>query len=324
VNLSVVSQQAAGGLARSRRVMWSAPFKWRMLGLVASLLLLLGAAGVIVAMSRHPAPPSAAAPARPAQPRHGSAIGAAAQTRDRAAAWVSDQVSRSAIVSCDPLMCQALEASHIPAGDLQVLRPGATDPLGSDVLVATAAIREQFGSRLATVYAPSVLARFGHGSTAVVIRAIAPGGARAYATDLRADVLARKHTGAALLHNKRVTVTGPAVDQLVAGQVDARLLGTLATLATLDRVHIVAFEDSAPGASPGVPLRAVELAPVGAADWSSRSHYARSVLAFLHQQIPPYQASSVSQVVLPSGQNVLRVEFAAPSPFGLIDGKGPS
>ena len=116
-------------------------------------------------------------------------------TRNLAAAWVAHEVSRDAIVSCDPLMCQALGAHGIPAGDLLVLQPGARDPLGSELVVATAAVRSQFGSRLASVYAPTVLASFGTGDGAIAVRVIAPDGARAYDAALSADVRARKRSG---------------------------------------------------------------------------------------------------------------------------------
>jgi hypothetical protein len=296
-----------------------------MFGLVASVLLLLGTAGVIVLASQH-SPATARSPAKspPASQGSSTAIGAEAQTRDLAASWVAQQVSRSAIVACDPLMCSALEARHIPVGDLLVLGPGTIDPLGSEIVVATAAVRSQFGTRLASVYAPTVLASFGSGNAAVVIREIAPGGARAYAAGLRADVQARKSGGALLRHNKRVTVAAPAADQLAAGQVDTRLLGILVTMATLYAVHIAGFADGGPGAAAGVPLRAVDLGGLHGASWTSSSPYGRSVTAFLHQQLPPYRPASFRPVLLPSGQTVLRITFTAPSPFQLLRGKGSS
>jgi hypothetical protein len=302
-----------------------------MFGLVASVLLLLGTAGVIVLASRH-SPAPARSPAKSPAASQGStatsqgstAIGAEAQTRNLAASWVAQQVSRSAIVACDPLMCSALEARHIPVGDLLVLQPGAIDPLGSEIVVATASVRSQFGTRLASVYAPTVLASFGSGSAAVVIREIAPDGARAYAAGLRADVQARKSGGALLRHNKRVTMAAPAAEQLAAGQVDTRLLGILVTMANLYAVHIAGFADAAPGAAPGIPLRAVDLAGLHGASWTSSSPYGRSVTAFLRQQLPPYRPASYRPVLLPSGQTVLRIIFTAPSPFQLLRGKGSS
>ena len=56
-------------------------------------------------------------------------------------------------------------------------RPGDSDPLGSAVIVATAAVRSLFGSRLTTVYAPTVIASFGSGSARIDVRAYAAGGA---------------------------------------------------------------------------------------------------------------------------------------------------
>jgi hypothetical protein len=296
-----------------------------MFGLVASVLLLLTTAGLIALASQHGGPNPKASPGQAGRASPGGgAISAEGQIRNQAAAWVAQQVSRSAIVACDPLMCSALEAHHIPVGDLLVLQPGAIDPLGSEVVAATAAVRSQFGTRLVTVYAPTVLASFGTGSAAVVIRENAPGGARAYAAGLRTDVQVRKSSGALLRHNKRVTVAGLAIEPLATGQVDTRLLSILATMATLYAVHIDDFADSAPGASAGVPVRAVDLAGLHGTSWTSSSGYGRSVLAFLHQQLPPFRPASVRPVLLPSGRTVLRITFSAPSPFGLLHGKGPS
>jgi hypothetical protein len=93
--------------------MRSAAAKWRMLGLVASILLLLTAGGVIAALSRHP---GRAGQAGSDGSQGAGAIGAEAQTRDLAASFVAHEVSRDAIVSCDPLMCQILQAHGVPAG----------------------------------------------------------------------------------------------------------------------------------------------------------------------------------------------------------------
>jgi hypothetical protein len=298
--------------------MWSAAVKWRMLGLVGSVLLLLTAGGVIAALSRHPG--TAGGAGSPGSQGAG-AIGAEAQTQDLAATWVAHEVIRDAIVSCDPLMCQILQAHGVPAGDLLVLRLGTADPLGSELVVATAAIRSQFGSSLAAVYAPAVIAKFGSGNAAIVIRAIAPDGARAYDTALAADIAARKAAGAQLLHNGRITVAAPAAGYLAAGQADSRLIVTLATLAALNPVDVAAFGDPAPGAGPGVPLRSADLSAVGGAAWTGGSAYVRSVIAFLHAQLPPYRAASVGPVRLASGQTVLRIVFAAPSPLGLLSGQ---
>jgi hypothetical protein len=291
-----------------------------MLGLVASVLLLVTAGAVIAAISRHPAAPAA----RPGQAGgHGGpgAIGAEAAARDQAASWIAREVSRDAILSCDPLMCLTLRAHGIPAGDLLVLRPGMPDPLGSELVVATPAVRSQFGSRLSAVYAPTVIASFGSGSGAIAVQVIAPDGVRVYDAALNADIQARKADGAQLLHNRRIRASALAAKQLAAGQVDARLLGILVTMAGQAPVHIAAFGDAGPNASPGVPLCSVDLAAIGKAAWTGGSPQVRSVLALLRAQLPPYLPASFSPVPVGGGQAVLRIQFAAPSPLGLLPRK---
>lgn len=74
-------------------------------------------------------------------------------------------------------MCAALAQHGVPPGNLLLLGPGAGDPLGSDVVVETAAVRGLFGRRLAAVYAPEVLASFGRerpGSTSASSRRTGP------------------------------------------------------------------------------------------------------------------------------------------------------
>ena len=85
-----------------------------------------------------------------------------------------------------------------------MLGPGQGDPLGSDILVATAAVRSQFGSRLASVYAPVVVAAFGTGAARIDVRVEAPDGAAAYRAGLAADVAARKAAGAQILRNAAI------------------------------------------------------------------------------------------------------------------------
>jgi hypothetical protein len=291
---------------------------WRVIGAIVVVLVVFAAGGLTVALLRsNNGSGSAARGASPPSGTPGLAqVQAAAAARQQAAAWVTAQVSRSAVVSCDPAMCAALQARGFPAGDLMTLGSAASDPLGSAVIVATAAVRSEFGSRLTGVYAPTVMASFGSGSARVDVRVYAAGGAAAYLAALRADQAVRQRLGAVLLHNSRVSETPGARAQLAAGQVDTRLLAIIATLSAGGPVSIAAFGDAGPGASPGVPLRSVELAsPRGAT-----AGYPRSVLALLNAQQAPYLPSSATIVRLADGRSVVQVEFAAPSPLGLLSG----
>ncbi len=163
-------------------------------------------------------------PERRAARRAAKAVAAAAAVRQRAAAWVAGQDSPDAIVACDPAMCAALEAHGVPAGRLLALTPARSDPLGSDLVVATAAVRGQFGARLVGVYAPVTLASFGSGTARIDVRVVAPDGAAAYWTALAADVRARASAGAQLLRNRSIHVSAAARTALANGEVDPRLL----------------------------------------------------------------------------------------------------
>jgi tetratricopeptide (TPR) repeat protein len=262
----------------------------------------------------------------------------ASAVRQQAAAWVAGQVSRSAIVACDPAMCSELQEQGFPAGDLLMLGAAAGDPLGSDVVVATSAVRSEFGGRLADVYAPTVLARFGARGTRIDIRVIAPDGTGAYRAALAADLGARRQAGAQLLRNPRISVTPGARQQLSGGTVDSRLLITLATLAGQGRVRILSFGRPAPGASAAVPLRSAVItgpAAPGAAPGASRVVASRRtgragggaslspVLAFLRTQRPPYLAAVIRVIRLPGGQPGVRIGYPSPSPLGLLATPGP-
>jgi hypothetical protein len=275
-------------------------------------------AGIGVALARTTPDPGASASGRASVTTTDAAV---SRARLAAAAWVASQVSRSAIVACDPAMCAALQDRGLPAGNLLALGPsGPPDPLASNVIVATAAIRDEFGARLAAVYAPLVLARFGTGAAAIQVRAIAADGTAAFWRAWQSELAARRQFGEQLLLNARLQASGPARAALASGRVDSRLLMALATLADMDTLRIIRFEAAGPGASAAVPLRAVEIGPLnpaGAPDWAA------PVLRFLEAQQPPFRPSWVIRFSRASpdqastGQDVL-IEFPSPSPLGLL------
>jgi hypothetical protein len=251
------------------------------------------------------------------RPGRGPALGAVAAAQRQAAAWVASQASGDAIVACDPAMCAVLQARGVPAGRLLALTSVRADPLGSDLVVATAAVRSQFGSRLAGVYAPVTLASFGSGATRIAVRAVAPDGSAAYRAQLARDVRDRQVAGAQLLNNHDIHVAGAARPALTSGQVDSRLLATLATLAALHPLDIISFGGSGPGASAGVPLRSAEIAaavPPG----RRRPAPLASLLAFFRAQRPPYLPTSLETVRITPMRTGLRIEYQVPCPLGLL------
>ncbi len=287
-----------------------------MVGVVVSVVIVFAAGLLAYTLSRHSVTPTA-------RDRHGHGTNADVPVsevviRNRAATWIAGQVSRAATMSCDPVMCRILKSRGIPARRLSELTPRTADSLRSDVIVATAAVRSQFGRRLSSIYAPAVIASFGSGTLRIDIRAIAPHGAAAYRSALKADLRARKASGAQLLNSKRVEVSVTARMQLSAGLVDSRLLITIAGMAAWHPVYVVAFGDSGPGAGAGSPLRSAALSEPTDAPGRASPAYVRSLVAFLRSQRAPYRAVRTEQARLADGQPVLRIEFAAPSPLGLL------
>jgi hypothetical protein len=206
-------------------------------------------------------------------------------------------------------MCNALQQRGFPAADLSVISASTSDPLGSGIVMSTIAVRSQLGPRLATVYAPGVMASFGAGASLVQVRVMAVGGPAAYDSAMRADLTARKMAGGELNSNKAIRMPSPARAELGAGQVDARLLITLAALTHRFDVNIVRFSDSGPGAGLGMPLRMLTVTAPAAG-------YLSQLRAFLRAQRPPLRAL-ISQHGRGNATTV-QIEFTAPSPIGLL------
>jgi hypothetical protein len=213
-----------------------------------------------------------------------------------AAAWIAGQLSSNAIIGCDPAICTALQARGVTAARLMPLTPGAPGPRGATVVVTT--------DPAAAQYAPAVVASFGSGATQLDVRATEPGGTAAYESALRADQAARTSAGSQLLRNNRIHFTAQDAARLRAGQVDARVLATLAALSSQYPFTVTAFGD----ASPGVTALYRE-ATITAADKDLTA-----ALALLKAQVPPFlpaQAAITQSAALTIG-------YAAPSPLGLL------
>jgi hypothetical protein len=231
--------------------------------------------------------------------------------RDQAAAWIATQLLPGTDIECDTLMCGALQAAGISAGNLLVMQATTQDPMGATVVVATPAVRNQFGSRLASVYAPLLLAQFGTGPERIEILYLAPDGTATFNTSLGPDRAARIAAGEQLLANKRVQASATARSALLTGNVDPRLLITLPALSHEMPVRLVAFDDSSPGAA--VPLRGAELSASTPAGLSA-------ILAFLTAQQAQYKPSIFKKAELADGQWIVTVQYDAPGWMGF---KGP-
>jgi hypothetical protein len=240
-----------------------------------------------------------------------------------AAGWVSAQVSHRVVVACDKAMCDALTAHGFPGGRLQLIGPNSPYPLQAQVVVVTPLVQRQFGSSLATRWAPGVLDAFGQGSGTISVRVIAPKGAAAYQSALKTDLSQRKAGGANLLTGQTVTVSAPARRELLAGQVDSRLIVLLTSLSVLKPIDILGFGPVEPRASASVPLRTADLAANDSASGLERSDYLRVILNLVNQEISPYRPDAAGPAHDAAGKPILRIRFGAPSRLGLLGGQGP-
>jgi predicted Ser/Thr protein kinase len=242
-------------------------------------------------------------------------LAAEAAARTGAITWILQQVSRAAVVSCDPQVCADLVSGGFPSANLLTLGPASTDPLGSDLVVATAVIRAQFGGRLASVYAPAIIASFGSGSARIDIWLVFPGGTARYRAVQQAALSARKAADVQLLANSQVAVSATARAQLLSGDIDPRLPQLVAAMAASHPVRIVAFVNQSPGGGPASLLRSVDLATVDRAAHLTRAAYLGWIQAFIDAQRAQYRPAWVQQVTLRTGQAVLRIGYGAPSPL---------
>ncbi|HET7243689.1 MAG TPA: serine/threonine-protein kinase [Streptosporangiaceae bacterium] len=295
------SQAAHSSTGRAR-------WRWRPVAVLGSVLMLAGLGGAALALARQGTPP-----ARPAGPRPGTNLPPNPETvaRDQAVTWIVHQVSRAAYVACDVQVCADLSRAGFP--NLLTIGPQSNDPLGVQLVVATAAVRAQFRDRLA-VWAPAIIAAFRSGNARVEVRLEYPGGASAYNGAQQAYARARKAADALLLTNNRFTFSAAARADLRNGQIDPRLPELLATMAESHPVQVVDFGDQSPGGGPASLLRSVELATPDTAAHLTSAAFLRWIQRLVHVQRAQYRPS-LSQLRLPAGQTVLRIAYRAPSPL---------
>jgi eukaryotic-like serine/threonine-protein kinase len=294
----------------ARRSRGRGRWRWRPAAVLTSILLVAGASGVAVMHARRGAQPE-----RLPGSHQGTSGGLAteAAARRQAVAWILQQVSRAAVVSCDAQVCGDL--AKLGFLGLSPLGPQSTDPVGSDLVVATAAIRAQFGPRLASVYAPVLIASFGLGNARIDIRWVYPGGAKAYRAVQGAYLRARKAADALLLTNNQIRLSATARTQLLSGGIDPLLPQLIVAMAANYPVRIVAFGDQSPGGGPDSLLRSVDLATVVKAAHLTRAAYVGWIEAFITAQRAQYRPAWSRPVTLDTGEAVLSIGYDAPSPL---------
>ena len=243
-----------------------------------------------------------------------SQLTAEATARTQAITWILHQVSLAAVVSCDAQVCADLATDGFPSSQLVTLGPGSNDPLGSDLVVATATVRNEFGSRL-DLYAPATIASFGTGKAKIDILWVYSDGAKAYRAALPTALRARKTADAQLLSNSNIGLSTTAREQLLSGQIDPWLPQLLAIMAHRHPLYIVDFASQSPGGGPASLLRWMDLATTVKPAHLTPAAYLGWMLSFIATQRAEYHPVWVQQVTLRTGQTVLRIGYGAPSPL---------
>ena len=283
---------------------------------VAAVVVILRFTGTSSRPARVPASGSAQQSlTHQSQPPRGSAgpSGGITAVRSQAAAWMAGQLGGDETIACDPSMCAALGAHGVASSRLMPMPPSASGAPGTDVIVTSASAHAWLSQD-----APTLLASFGSGAHLIEVRAISAGGPAAYQATLRSDLAGRRSAGAQLIQSRRIEVSAQGAEQLKAGEVDSRLLAMLAVLASQRSWQVITFGDASPGVpSTEAPYRQVIIAE---ADGRGGAGGLAAALAVARAQQVPYQPAQVSTVRLADGQAGLRIDFAAPSPLGLLTG----
>jgi len=302
-------RRRGNGRASSRR---------RVAALMTSLLLVAGAAGLAFALFPRPAVSERGVSLEHSTGGHTqtSQLTVEAAVRAQAVSWIMQQVSPSVVVSCDAQVCTDLANAGFASSSLNVLGASSNDPLDSQVVVATAAIRTQFGSRLA-IYAPGVLASFGSGNTRIDILWVYPDGDAAYNTALSATLSLRKSAGAQLLTNSQIEFSPEARTALLSGQVDPRLLQLIAAMAGSHPLYVVDFASESPGGGRASLMRWLDLATTVHAAHLTPTAYVSSMEKFISAQRAEYYPDW-DRLVRLHGQSVLRIGYSAPGQLNLL------
>ncbi|HEY3685598.1 MAG TPA: hypothetical protein VGL93_21385 [Streptosporangiaceae bacterium] len=246
-----------------------------------------------------------------------------AAARTAAAAWISHDVTAGTRMACERAMCARLRSTGVDGGDLVEIGGDATKLSGARLVVATRAVRERFGTALAYTIAPDVLGIFGVGPSRVEVRERSPYGLAAHDRAKAREQKSRQHAGLQLLNIPHVHTTSDAMHELAAGEVDNRLVYTLAKLARHHTLDIASFSGRGPYTGIDVPERVVDIDQVDGSSAIGDNPAIGNALHTVRVQSGTFRAASAQLVGSGSGGGVLRITFTAPTPPNVLRGGLP-
>ena len=237
-------------------------------------------------------------------------LAAEAAARKEAVTWILEQVSRAAVVSCDPQVCADLVSARLPVREPVDARAhierSARLCSGGRHRAHPSPVQEPAGLRLRPGHDRELRLRDRQDRHPAGL----PGGAARYGAVRRTALRARKAADAQLLANSQIAASATARAQLLRGDIDPRLPQLLAIMAESHPVHIVDFINQSPGGGPASLLRSVDLATVDSTAHLTRAAYLGWMQAFIDAQRAQYHPAWVQQVTLHTGQTLLRSGMA--------------
>lgn len=235
-----------------------------------------------------------------------------------AARWVAANVGAGEMIACDVNLCVLLRQAGMPASSLVTIGSDITQVERADVLISTPIVRQVFGTGLTAVSAPEPLASFGGGSDRIDVTAVALAGPGDYGRRLTADRATRRTVGAATAHAKHLTLTVPAITDLLGGLVDGRLCSLLTLLGSTHTLAVASFSGAGPGAGADIPDTDALITSVDGQPATGTRPQVSALLALVNAQQPPYRPMSVIHAA-----DGIELVFSQPGPLGLIPGSTP-
>lgn len=277
---------------------------------VAAVVVVAGAAVVLATRSADPEPASAG-------------VDSDATARDAAAVWIAHEVRDGTRMACEQVMCDRLRATGVSGSDLVELTGDATELAGARLVIASRGVRKRFGAALAYTIAPDVLGIFGVGPSRVEVRERNTHSRAVHDKIKTREQKARQRAGLQLLDRPHLHTTSDAMHELASGEVDNRLVYTLARLARRHTISVASFSGRGPYTGIDVPERTVDIDQVDGGAAIDGNPAMRGLLKLVEAQHGRYEVSGARLIASGASGGVLRISVTAPTPSGLLRGGLP-
>lgn len=272
---------------------------------LAAVVVIAGAAIVLAGRS---ADPDAAA----------AGVDAEASARTAAARWIATEVRRGTKMACEKAMCAELRSSGVSASDLVELAGDSTELGDSQLVVSSRGVRKRFGPALDFTTAPDVLGIFGDGDARVEVRQRSTHRRTTHDKIKAREQKARQKAGLQLLALPHMHATSNAMHDLADGEVDNRLVYTLARLAHAHMIDVAAFGDRGPFTGIDIPERSVDIDQIDGSAAIDDNPAMPSALRIVRAQHGTYRLSGTRLIASGADGGVLRLSVTAPTPDGLL------